>query len=90
MANQDRHGLREKIIFLDFAKACGIAIQLDSIEKRESPEPDTLCQIVREGAVAFEMVELTTKVSHSRRMSQSGSNSLLRLDTKTSLSVLAL
>ena len=58
MANRDRHGLREKTIFLDFAKTCGLAIQLDSIEKREPPEPDILCQIDWEGAVAFEMVEL--------------------------------
>jgi hypothetical protein len=58
MADRDRHGLREQKIFLDFAKACGLAIQLDSIEKRAPPEPDILCQIEREGAVAFEMVEL--------------------------------
>src|SRR5437764_8971386 len=58
MADQDRHGLREQKIFLDFAKACRLAIQLDSIEKREPPEPDILCKIAREGAVAFEMVEL--------------------------------
>src|SRR5438093_7395810 len=44
--------------FLDFAKACRLAIQLDSIEKREPPEPDILCKIAREGTVAFEMVEL--------------------------------
>ncbi len=58
MANRDRHGFREKTIFLDFAKVCGLAIQLDSVEKREPPEPDILCQINQEGAVAFEMVEL--------------------------------
>jgi hypothetical protein len=58
MTSRDRHGLREKRIFLDFAQACGLAIQLDSIEKREPPAPDILCQIDREGAVAFEMVEL--------------------------------
>jgi hypothetical protein len=58
MASRDRHGLREQKIFLDFAQACGLAIQLDSIEKRKPPEPDILCQIDRERAVIFEMVEL--------------------------------
>ena len=58
MADRDRHGLREQKIFLDFAKACRLVIQLDSIEKREPPEPDILCQMDQEEAVAFEMVEL--------------------------------
>jgi hypothetical protein len=58
MADRDRHGLREQKIFLDFAQVCGLAIQLDSIEKRKPPEPDILCKIEWEGAVAFEMVEL--------------------------------
>lgn len=58
MADHDRHGSREQKIFLAFAKACGLAIQLDSIEKRQPPEPDILCEIEQEGAVAFEMVEL--------------------------------
>ena len=34
MAGQDEQGCREKKIFLDFAQVCGLAIRLNSIEKR--------------------------------------------------------
>ena len=59
MTENDRHGSREQKIFSLFAEVCGLAIQLDSIEKRKPPEPDILCQIAGEGTVTFEMVELT-------------------------------
>jgi hypothetical protein len=58
MADHDRHKLREITIFSRFAKVCGLPIQLDSIEKREHPEPDILCTLEGVGSVAFEMVEL--------------------------------
>ena len=58
MTDRDRHGLRERKIFLRFAEVCGLAVQPDSIEKRKSPEPDILCTIEGEGPVAFEMVEV--------------------------------
>lgn len=58
MTGRDRHGSREGKIFIRFAEVCGLAVQPDSIEKREPPEPDILCKIEGEGFVAFEMVEL--------------------------------
>lgn len=58
MTDRDRHGSRERKIFLRFATVCGLAVQPDSIEKRKPPEPDILCKIEEEGSVAFEMVEL--------------------------------
>ena len=58
MAAADRHGLREKKIFSLFAEACALPVRPESIEKRNPPEPDILCEIKGEGPVAFEMVEL--------------------------------
>jgi hypothetical protein len=88
MADRDRHGLREQKIFLDFAKACGLAIRLDSIEKREPPEPDILCKIEQEGAVAFEMVELIDQGLAQQTYESIGLQQLLE-DTYQNLSTSA-
>jgi hypothetical protein len=58
MAYDDQLSCRELKIFSTFAKACGLPIQPNSIEKRQPPEPDILCMIEGEGPVAFEMVEI--------------------------------
>jgi len=64
---RDRHGGREKRIFGQFADACHLGIRPDSIEKRDPPEPDILCEIEEEGPAAFEMVEIIDK-DLARRM----------------------
>ncbi len=48
----DRHDDKELPIFRLFALACGLPIKPDSIEKREPPEPDILCNVTGEGAIA--------------------------------------
>ena len=64
----DRHDNKELPIFRLFADACGLPIDPESIEKRKPPEPDILCNVVGEGAVAFEMVELIDQKKIARPM----------------------
>lgn len=51
--NQTKNKIK---IFKAFAKVCPYNIDLESIKKRESPEPDILCNIDGEN-IAFEMVD---------------------------------
>lgn len=60
------HSKRELNVFSGFAAVCGLCIVPNSIEKREPPEPDVLCQIQDEGPIAFEMVELLDQVRIAR------------------------
>lgn len=48
----------ELSVFKNFVSASGLPILAKSIEKRDPPEPDILCEIVGDGLVAFELVEL--------------------------------
>ncbi|MGB7922010.1 MAG: hypothetical protein WCF57_02065 [Pyrinomonadaceae bacterium] len=64
----DRHDNKEVPIFRIFAEVCGLPIEHASIEKREPPEPDILCNMVGESAVAFEMVELVDQKKIARPM----------------------
>ena len=62
----DRHAAREIEIFRRFAGAAGLEVDEDSIEKRDPPEPDILCQ--RDGQeLAFELVEIIDQ-SHAQRV----------------------
>ena len=58
---------RERRVFSFFAadafKYAGLTIRDGTINSRESPEPDILCDIVGEGAVAFEMTEILDQAS---------------------------
>jgi hypothetical protein len=50
--------LRERAVFEAFAVSAGLPIVAGSAGTRPPPEPDILCQLEREGFVAFELVEL--------------------------------
>lgn len=49
--------LTERTVFSEFAQVSPLGIRLSSIEKRQPPEPDILCEIAGEGPVAFELTE---------------------------------
>jgi hypothetical protein len=49
---------RERAIFNEFAEAVGFQVIADTLQSRQSPEPDVLCEIRGRGPVAFELVEL--------------------------------
>jgi hypothetical protein len=53
---------RERRVFSFFAadasKYAGLTVRDGTINSREFPEPDILCDVVGEGAVAFEMTEI--------------------------------
>lgn len=61
-----KHPQRELSVFTAFASICGLRVISESIEKRDSPEPDILCQIEGEGPVAFELVELLDQARIAR------------------------
>jgi len=49
----------EVAIFSEFATCAGeLNIDLDSVDKREPPDPDILARDIRQGWMAFELVEL--------------------------------
>lgn len=56
MPKENKQSQNEIRVFKEFAKVCPYNIDLESIEKRDPPEPDILCEIKGE-KVAFEMVE---------------------------------
>ena len=68
--------LEEKQIFDMFAEVCPLDIKPNSIENREPPEPDILCESIAAGWISFEMVRLdyekftqvTNEKSKLRRM----------------------
>ena len=45
------------MVFKKFAQICPYSINLGSIKKRNPPEPDILCKLSDEAAIAFEIVE---------------------------------
>lgn len=49
---------RERAIFGEFAEAVGLPVIAGTLQSRQSPEPDLLCEIRGRGLVAFELVEL--------------------------------
>lgn len=49
---------RERAIFSEFAEAVGLQVIAGTLQSRQSPEPDVLCEIRGSGLVAFELVEL--------------------------------
>jgi hypothetical protein len=53
----DKQGSDELRIFRLFAAAAELEITEGSIEKREPPEPDILCELQGQGTTAFELVE---------------------------------
>lgn len=54
----DRHKKKEFAIFKAFAEICGLPIKLDSVDKKNPPEPDILCEVSGNGLLAFELVEI--------------------------------
>ena len=65
----DPHADQELTIFRDFAAVCPLAIERDSIEKRDPPEADILCRIADGSALAFEMVELVDQAHIAKPLS---------------------
>jgi hypothetical protein len=51
----------EKFVFRMFAEVCPLQIRRKTIQNRPPPEADFLCQVVPEGRVAFELVEVVDK-----------------------------
>ena len=56
--DDEQKSKREFRVFQEFTERSGLAIDPDSIEKRNPPEPDMLCRVSGEGYVAFELKEL--------------------------------
>ena len=48
---------RELAVFQEFAQRSGLSVVPGSIENRNPPEPDILCEIEGEGPMAFELAE---------------------------------
>ncbi len=55
--NQDKEE-RERAIFAECAEIAGLRVREGSVVSRPPPEPDILCELVGEGLVAFELVEI--------------------------------
>ena len=49
---------RELRVFQEFIERSGLAIVSGSIESRNSPEPDMLCNVIGEDCIAFELKEV--------------------------------
>lgn len=58
MRTEQDKGDREREIFLKFLKLSRLPFNSETIEKRNPPEPDILCEHNEEGPIAFELVEL--------------------------------
>ena len=58
MTSKDPHGQQEIDVFREFAKASDKHIIIESILKRDPPEPDIICEIKDKGLIAFELVRL--------------------------------
>lgn len=58
MRNEINKGVVEIELFRRFVDAAELPIDLSSIEKRDPPEPDILCQHLKDGPIHFELVEL--------------------------------
>lgn len=62
----DKQSLNELRVFEQFARTCPYSINLQTIEKRNPPEPDIFCRLSDGTAIAFEMVEcLDSSLSRS-------------------------
>ncbi len=55
--NEDKEA-RERAIFTECAGIAGLRVREGSVASRPPPEPDILCELVGEGLVAFELVEI--------------------------------
>ena len=58
MPDRNEKAQRERKVFEEFAERSDPSIVRNSIQSRDSPEPDILCEISGEGPVAFELKEL--------------------------------
>lgn len=57
---------KERTIFLEFVPASGLAVDTESVESRNPPEPDIVCQISGRGIVGFELTELIDQAFMAR------------------------
>lgn len=48
----------EMVVFLEFARAAKLEVDLNSVENRRPPEPDIACRVDGRGIVGFELTEL--------------------------------
>ena len=53
---------RELRVFQEFIERSGLAIVSGSIESRNPPEPDMLCNVIGEDCIAFELKEVCDEV----------------------------
>lgn len=59
MTARDDQAEAERAIFTEFAETVPLAF--NSIESRQPPEPDLLCDVVGEGPVAFELAQVVNE-----------------------------
>lgn len=59
---QDADELR---IFRLFVEASGLAVNLETIQKRQPPEPDIQCEIRELGCTSFELVEIDPQLARA-------------------------
>lgn len=69
---------RERAIFGEFAEAVGLPVIAGTLQSRQSPEPDVLCDIRGRGSVSFELVELIDQDFQERLTTLGRFNRLLR------------
>ena len=58
MVDKTEKQQREFRVLQEFIERSGLTIVPDSIENRNPPEPDMLCEILNEGFFAFELKEV--------------------------------
>lgn len=74
----DRQAEAELAVFQAFALVCPLLIRPESIEKRPTPEPDILCHVEGQGAVAFELTQIVDQDVARRFSSKIGLQPRLR------------
>jgi len=65
-------------VFHRFATLCPYDIQMDTIEKREPPEPDICCTLAGGDALSFELVEIVDESMARRHSDKRKLESILR------------
>jgi hypothetical protein len=90
MTTEDERSKIEIEIFKEFVKCEGLPIDPHSVEKRNPPEPDIVCQHSEEGCIAFEVAEICNEDIAREIKNPSGqafwTSSRLREITKNKLS----
>lgn len=76
----------ERTVFLEFAPLSGLPIDIATVESREPPQPDIVCNIAGSGSVGFELTELIDRKFMARLSLMAKTRQKLAEVLKTSLS----